>query len=120
MSEVNWRDVASNVLRMCKDIDPLFFGAQAQARMVQPWAIILMKSGLSPADIYEGVTAFYATAAPDSRPNVSSILSAARESIKNREMDQSRRDEVVERRRRREEERDKALREGTWRPKGIA
>lgn len=115
----NWDKVAATTLRMCKDIDPLFYSQEVQSRMARGWGIVMSKSGLRPADIYEGVTTYYASAEPGDRPSVGSILQAARKAVQVRELCPDRREEVIEQRRKREQERDEALKNGTWTPKGV-
>lgn len=115
----NWDKTAREVLRMCRDLDPRFYGAERQAQMVPAWAWALESSGITRRAALRAPAEHYANSTDDERPTIGQIIAAAKRWQQRYDNTPEGKAEAEKRRQARQEERDKQLAEGTWRPKGV-
>lgn len=115
----DWETVARRLLRMCKTIDPTFWGEDRQKRMAKGWAITLSGTGLPVQAIYAAPAEYYRRSATGDRPSLGQLIAAAKQWQQKYQMTPEGKRAAQQERERRRAEIDKAIADGTWQPKGM-
>lgn len=118
-NDEQWENVARRLLRMCKTIDPTFWGEERQQLMVKGWAITLAGSNLPVKAIYAAPAEYYRRNSTGERPSLGQLITAARNWQQKYELTPEGKNAAKQLREKRRQEIDEAIKNGTWTPKGM-
>lgn len=112
-------EFALSILYMCKDADIQFWSVDKFDTMKKSWAAIFAASGLTRKAIQSGVIRFYANDTTGERPKPGIIIHQAKIAKQEWLQTPKGRAWAEKERLKAQQERDKALENGTWTPRGT-
>lgn len=117
--EIDWEAEALRIMRLAKDADAMFFGEDRCRKMAPMWGRIFAASGETPKSLRYGVERYYTHATGDVRPKPGDIVHQARLNRQEWLQTPKGREWAEKERLKAQQERDKALENGTWTPRGT-